>query len=128
MQSKFPLSLKNFRVWFPHSKRLVTCEDHGTLIDLMGRVYDQSLIEDPIVMQHVLTNRDGQDIYEHDLVEFGSTIGVVCYYDDRFVVQSSMYFMTCVSKDHKVVGNIYQSEYTNINPSHDVQSENSPIW
>ncbi len=48
------------------------------------------------------------DIYEGDIVDFGS-VGVVKYDEDRFFVDcGSMH--TRVSKQHKVVGNIYENE------------------
>jgi hypothetical protein len=63
-----------------------------------------------IIMEKVGVN----DIFEGDIVDFGG-LGVVKYNEDRFYVDSGS-VQTRVSKNHKVIGNIYENPELLKNP------------
>jgi hypothetical protein len=56
-----------------------------------------------VIMENVGIN----DIYEGDIVDFGG-LGVVKYDEDRFYVDC-VNVHTRVSKQHKIIGNIYEN-------------------
>ena len=56
-----------------------------------------------VIMENVGIN----DIYEGDIVDFGG-LGVVKYDEDRFYVDCGNVH-TRVSKQHKIIGNIYEN-------------------
>ena len=56
-----------------------------------------------VIMENVGIN----DIYEGDIVDFGG-LGVVKYDEDRFYVDCGN-VQTRVSKQHKIIGNIYEN-------------------
>ena len=56
-----------------------------------------------VIMENIGIN----DIYEGDIVDFGG-LGVVKYDEDRFYVDCGN-IQTRVSKQHKVIGNIYEN-------------------
>ena len=61
--------------------------------------------DDQLFIGHV--DKQGKDIYEGDIVDFGG-LGVVKYDEDRFYVDCGN-IHTRVSKQHKVIGNTYEN-------------------
>jgi hypothetical protein len=80
---------------FTSDKRKLTDEPHP----LDNPYFQQQLF----IMENVGIN----DIYEGDIVDFGG-LGVVKYDEDRFYVDCGN-IQTRVSKQHKVIGNIYEN-------------------
>ena len=80
---------------FTSDKQKLTDEPHP----LDNPYFQQQLF----IMENVGIN----DIYEGDIVDFGG-LGVVKYYEDRFYVDCGN-IQTRVSKQHKVIGNIYEN-------------------
>jgi DNA replication protein DnaD len=80
---------------FTSDKQKLTDEPHP----LDNPYFQQQLF----IMENVGIN----DIYEGDIVDFGG-LGVVKYDEDRFYVDCGN-IQTRVSKQHKVIGNIYEN-------------------
>ena len=80
---------------FTSDKQKLTDEPHP----LNNPYFQQQLV----IMENVGIN----DIYEGDIVDFGG-LGVVKYEEDRFYVDCGN-IHTRVSKQHKVIGNIYEN-------------------
>lgn len=80
---------------FTSDKQKLTDEPHP----LNNPYFKQQLV----IMENVGIN----DIYEGDIVDFGG-LGVVKYDEDRFYVDCGN-IHTRVSKQHKVIGNIYEN-------------------
>lgn len=80
---------------FTSDKQKLTDEPHP----LNNPYFQQQLV----IMENVGIN----DIYEGDIVDFGG-LGVVKYDEDRFYVDCGN-IQTRVSKQHKVIGNIYEN-------------------
>lgn len=82
-------------VVFTSDKQKLSSEPHP----LNNPYFQQQLV----IMENIGIN----DIYEGDIVDFGG-LGVVKYDEDRFYVDCGNVH-TRVSKQHKVVGNIYEN-------------------
>lgn len=80
---------------FYSDKQKLTDEPHP----LNNPYFQQQLV--------IMENIGIDDIYEGDIVDFGR-LGVVKYNEDRFYVDSGN-IHTRVSKQHKVIGNIYEN-------------------
>ena len=80
---------------FTSDKQKLTDEPHP----LNNPYFQQQLV--------IMENVGIYDIYEGDIVDFGG-LGVVKYDEDRFYVDSGN-IHTRVSKQHKVIGNIYEN-------------------
>ena len=82
---------------------IVFTSDKQKLTDELHPFNNPYFQQQLVIMENVGIN----DIYEGDIVDFGG-LGVVKYDEDRFYVDSGN-IHTRVSKQHKVIGNIYEN-------------------
>lgn len=82
---------------------IVFTSDKQQLTDELHPLNNPHFQQQLVIMENVGIN----DIYEGDIVDFGG-LGVVKYDEDRFYVDYGN-IHTSVSKQHKVIGNIYEN-------------------
>lgn len=82
---------------------IVFTSDKQKLTDELHPLNNPHFQQQLVIMENVGIN----DIYEGDIVDFGG-LGVVKYDEDRFYVDFGN-IHTRVSKQHKVIGNIYEN-------------------